>query len=42
MHSSGVIDQFLNTYFAPFADFLSAIVFFAPTIAGVEVPIIVL
>lgn len=42
MHSSGAIDQFLNTYFAPFADFLSAIVFFAPTIAGVEVPIIVL
>ena len=42
MDSSGAIDQFLNTYFAPIADTLSAIVFFAPEVAGVQVPIIVL
>lgn len=42
MHSSGAIDQFLDTYFAPIADRLSAIVFYAPTIGGVEVPLIVL
>lgn len=42
MHSTGGIDQILDTYFSPIADFLAAIVFYAPTVAGVEVPLIVL
>lgn len=42
MHSSSVIDQFLETYFAPIAERLSAIVFYAPEVGGVEIPLIVL
>ncbi len=42
MHSSSAIDQFLETYFAPIAEWLSAIVFFAPIVGGVEIPLIVL